>query len=137
MGSLATREGVDLPTKIGLTTIDAHCAAERLARVDFMKVDVEGAELHAFRGAEQLLRGAEAPIILYECSELLTAPFGTNASEIKQLLTDYGYRIYRFDGDRLQHIPVAERHDEIEDVFALKPRHFELHPRLAQMRDRA
>jgi FkbM family methyltransferase len=38
------------------TTIDDLVAERGLRRVDFIKLDIEGAELHALRGAEQTLR---------------------------------------------------------------------------------
>ncbi|HCG05117.1 MAG TPA: FkbM family methyltransferase [Desulfovibrio sp.] len=44
------------PLKIHTTTIDEVCAAASLPRVDFIKMDIEGAELNALRGAERTLR---------------------------------------------------------------------------------
>ena len=44
------------PLKIHTTTIDETCEAANLARVDFVKMDIEGAELNALRGAERTLR---------------------------------------------------------------------------------
>jgi FkbM family methyltransferase len=136
MGSLGRRTGVDRETTISLTTLERHCEAEDVRRIDFMKVDVEGAELQVFRGSERLLRAEDAPVILYECSELLTEPFKVTATMIKQQLRDYGYDVYRLEDGRLEQIPIAERHDDIEDVFALKPRHFEIHPILSRLRGR-
>jgi hypothetical protein len=42
----------------------------------FIKCDVEGAELHVFRGAVELLDRRNAPIILYEASLNTARGFG-------------------------------------------------------------
>jgi FkbM family methyltransferase len=134
-GSLAKREGVDNPVEIKLTTLEAHCAAHKIDRIDFLKVDVEGAELKVFQGADRFLSSKEAPIILFECSEILVKPFGTTSTEIKRFLADRGYRIYRFEGKRLEEIPVEKSQgDKIEDVWAIQPRHFERERALAAIR---
>jgi hypothetical protein len=41
---------------VPLTTIDALVAKYQLERVDFIKMDIEGAEMAAIRGAAQTLR---------------------------------------------------------------------------------
>jgi FkbM family methyltransferase len=41
--------------KVRLTTLDAICAEEGISRVDHLKLDIEGAELQALRGAEKTL----------------------------------------------------------------------------------
>src|SRR5207244_920270 len=40
-------------TEVPLDTLDGYCAAHQLTRLDFIKVDVEGAEHLVFRGAEK------------------------------------------------------------------------------------
>ena len=41
--------------RVALTTLDAIVAEEKLSRVDHLKLDIEGAELQALRGAEKTL----------------------------------------------------------------------------------
>ena len=133
-GALVQHEGLNRGIDIPLTTLDEHAAANGLDRIDFMKVDVEGAELRVFRGAERVLSGPQAPIVLFECSEVLTAPFGTTSAEIKALLVGRGYRTYRVLAGRLQPVSIEDRHDKIEDLLALQPRHFEMHSELDVLR---
>ena len=56
-------------------TLDDFVARENIARVDLMKVDVEGAELKVFRGGRKLLERPDAPVILYEGYSWCTAGF--------------------------------------------------------------
>ncbi len=41
--------------KIKATTLDEYVQTERIARVDFIKMDIEGAELHALKGAARTI----------------------------------------------------------------------------------
>jgi FkbM family methyltransferase len=60
-------------------------------RVDFIKVDVEGAELSFLRGAREMLRRDVRPAILVEVQDVRTAPWGYEAREIVRFLADAGY----------------------------------------------
>ncbi len=60
-------------------------------RVDFIKLDVEGAELSVLHGARRLLRGNVRPAILAEVQDVRTAPWGYPAREIVRFLADVGY----------------------------------------------
>lgn len=62
-------------------------------RVDFMKVDVEGAELSVLEGASRTLV-ASRPVILAEVQDLRTRPWGYAAREIIDLLGRANYRWY-------------------------------------------
>jgi FkbM family methyltransferase len=59
--------------------------------VDFIKLDVEGAELSFLRGARRALRGDVRPAILAEVQDVRTAPWGYAAREIVRFLADAGY----------------------------------------------
>lgn len=121
--SMAWREGVDRQTTISVTTLDRYCDEKQIARVHFLKVDVEGAELMLFRGAERLLTRSEAPAIMFEVGEELASPLGSSSSQVKELLEGYGYRIFEYTRRHLVPIPTNWRHDG-DDLFAFKPHHF-------------
>lgn len=65
--------------------------------VDFVKVDVEGAELKVFEGGSELLTRPDAPTILYESQLQSTSGFGYHPIEIVRLLKSYGYDMYVLD----------------------------------------
>lgn len=133
IGSLEKRGEADRPIEIEMTTVDDYCAGQAISRVDLMKVDVEGAELLVFRGAERLLSSTEAPIIMFETDEALTARFGSSSTLIKKLLQQYGYDFYRYTGERLEAVALNEVHHKQEDLFALKPFQIERHKLLQRL----
>jgi FkbM family methyltransferase len=56
--------------------LDDVLSSERITKVDFVKLDVEGGELDVLLGAECLLRCVPRPVILCEVLEKRTRPWG-------------------------------------------------------------
>jgi len=75
------------------TTIDAEVERAGLARVDLLKLDVEGAELRALRGAERLLRGPDPPRLLVEANPITLRAAGTSVLDLRRCIESFGYRI--------------------------------------------
>jgi FkbM family methyltransferase len=69
------------------------------APVSFLKCDVEGHELHVFRGAEQLLR-RDRPVLLFECEQRHHGDH--SIAEVFAYLEQLGYRGSFFERDRLR-----------------------------------
>lgn len=61
----ASRNGHSIEVRV--VSLD-HYLRDRAQPVSFLKCDVEGHELHVFRGAEQLLR-RDRPVLLFECEQ--------------------------------------------------------------------
>ena len=118
------RPGADSPVKVNALRLDTYSKQARLDRIDFLKVDVEGAELAVFRGASETLSGEAAPAIMFELDSSLSGALGCRAVDVKRFLADRGYQIFAPTGRGL--IPVAvEGEHAHEDLFALKARHME------------
>jgi len=66
---------------------------EKGERVDFIKCDVEGAELLVFQGAVETLR-RDKPVIFTEMLRKWAAQFGYHPNEIIRLLGTLGYRCF-------------------------------------------
>ncbi|MGD9791665.1 MAG: FkbM family methyltransferase [Phycisphaerales bacterium] len=78
------------------TTIDAEFTAGRLDRIGAIKVDVEGAELAALRGAERTLR-EQAPGLLIEVDASSRDAAESRARAIESYLAGLGYRVHRLE----------------------------------------
>jgi tRNA (mo5U34)-methyltransferase len=76
---------------VELTSLDEFVRDARLV-VDFLKLDVEGSELDALRGAAKLLETAPRPVLLVEVYDIRTRPWGYRAREIVHLLDRAGYQ---------------------------------------------
>ncbi len=64
------------------------------SKIDFIKIDVEGAELQVLQGAEELLK-KDKPAILFECGKGASDYYNTHPEEIFQFLTEnIGLKIY-------------------------------------------
>lgn len=76
--------------------LDDLVEREKIPLPDFVKCDVEGAELAVFRGAENTLDRAEAPIILFEINPQATMAFGAAVNEPVEFLKSFGKAKYQF-----------------------------------------
>jgi FkbM family methyltransferase len=71
------------------TTLDAFCHSRKIAP-DVVKIDVEGAELKALRGAETLLRGRRGSILL-EVHPWAMGEFGDTQDAMWSWLDSFGW----------------------------------------------
>jgi FkbM family methyltransferase len=88
-------------TPVFVDTLDNCLLRRGIDRVDFMKLDVEGAELEVLKGAGRLLKRADRPIILAEVEDIRTAAWGYQAREIVEFLRQYDYRWFRLANGHL------------------------------------
>jgi FkbM family methyltransferase len=85
------RAGQTACEKITTVTLDSWRRQQVLAGPDFIKLDVEGAELAALTGAQEAL-GDNAPLLLVEMKEAIFQSLGTDRSAIQEFLNRWGYR---------------------------------------------
>ena len=64
-----------------------------LDKIDFMKVDVEGAELEVLKGAQEILK-RDHPVLHLEIEERWMNSFGYGAAEIESFLRRIGYNAF-------------------------------------------
>jgi FkbM family methyltransferase len=81
---------------IHLDALDEIVAKNPLARLDMIKIDVEGAELRVLRGAAETLRRYR-PLLLFEVSGAALAAQGASPEELTGFVRSQGYILYRFD----------------------------------------
>jgi len=123
-GSLVRHHDAAEPVRV--TALDLYCQEHGIGRVDFLKVDVEGAELLVFRGGARLLAASNAPAIMFEADDSLAAALSSSTAATKEFLKYCGYRTFHFTGTRLEPIASSATHTN-HDLLALKPYHFERH----------
>jgi FkbM family methyltransferase len=74
-----------------MVCLDHFRREENLSAPDLIKLDVEGAELAALKGARELM-AATPPLLLVEMEEKNLRAAGASREAIRQFLAGYGYR---------------------------------------------
>lgn len=87
------------------------------ANISFLKADIEGAELMAFRGAERLIDRCH-PTVLSEINRFFLRGFGIEIEELLGFFLAKGYRVYRLDEKPLLRLVEIEA-DEIDEINVL------------------
>ena len=85
---------------IATTSLDRLVADERLERVDFIKMDVEGSELNVLRGAREVLRRFR-PMIMVELEPVPLSRMGTDPQTVIAFLRSEGYELKELVRGRL------------------------------------
>jgi FkbM family methyltransferase len=99
MNSLSIQDWIGNPInqiEVETITLDKYVQMRRLAKVDLIKIDVEGAELAVLRGGSKLLSGFNAPILICEFSEPPTRGFGHTTTSLRDFLETLGYQLFRW-----------------------------------------
>ena len=86
------------PSAVVGRPLDDILTEASIQRVDVLKIDVEGFEAKALRGAEHLLRGANPPVVVFEFIDWAEARLpGGAPGDAQCLLRDWGFRIFRLE----------------------------------------
>ena len=99
-GAYSTLHAAAVPGKttvirVKQTTLDAIAAQEKLHSVDFVKMDVEGAELLVLQGGEDFFATAPRPLVMCEFSDERAGPYGYTSRQVYQWLRARQYRWFR------------------------------------------
>jgi FkbM family methyltransferase len=127
--ALATKEGNSggtnvvvsdaTSTQVQLTTLDTFCDAQGLARLDALKIDVEGFEERVLLGGQRTLRRWR-PVLLLELEPARLRDKQTSVERVVHLLHELGYELFvsrRQTLEPLLHLPEGD--DEQMNVFCL------------------
>jgi len=80
--------------EIDTTTIDQFCSTENISQIDILKLDVEGAEIRALKGASDKLSKHAISIIYTEVMFIRRYEGGCLFHELTTLLEYYGYLLF-------------------------------------------
>lgn len=97
--SLAAKDGVDSTAfECKMITLDNYIIENGIRGVDFVKVDIEGAELMFLKGAERLFAATTPPIFLMEMATGQTQNFGYHPNELIEFIGSRGdYEFFAVD----------------------------------------
>jgi FkbM family methyltransferase len=88
-------EFIDQPTQV--VSLDGLMKAENLPRVDFIRCDVEGAEIRLIEGGRNTIE-RDLPSLLIEIHPFsLQRNFNSSAEEVRDYFTGLGYRMWQLD----------------------------------------
>lgn len=91
-----------------VSTIDAEVARSGLRQVDFIKVDIEGYELAALRGAVRTLTGNPAILVQTEIVPAHSARYGFSVADLTAFFAPLGLKPHTCDASGRMH-PVTTR----------------------------
>jgi len=89
------------PMTIPMTTLDRFVADAGIERLDFIKADVEGAELAVMEGARHSIERWH-PTVLLEIEDRHLGRYGRHATDVVGLMTEWGYRMLTFSDGELR-----------------------------------
>jgi FkbM family methyltransferase len=112
--------GEFIPTPVRIVRLDDWLDAQKIERVDFIKLDVEGGELEVLRGAEDLLERHPRLLILAELQDVRAEAWGQRAKDVAAFLQSFGFRWFKpMLGGNLANVP--EDRDEYDDNLVAVP----------------
>jgi FkbM family methyltransferase len=101
MGSLyraQTSATIEVPTE----TVDDFVDRQRIARVDAVKIDAEGAEMRIVAGMSRLLARPDRPVLFVEHNDTALRAAGSSAEELFTTLLDRAYVPHFVEAGRLR-----------------------------------
>jgi len=93
-------------TLIETNTLDNVVSENDIQKIDLIKIDIEGYEMHALRGAQQLLKRFR-PKLFIEVGYTRLLSLGTSPNEMIAFLRRFGYRVFHADTDEV----IDEKYD--------------------------
>lgn len=88
-------------------SLDSFIRHHQLGNIGFIKIDIEGYEYFAFKGASQLLNRTDRPGILLEFVDWAEEHANLEKGSAQQLLMQFGYRLHLLEGNNIS-TPVTQ-----------------------------
>lgn len=108
--------------QVDMDTIDSWVVDNNLERLDFIKCDVEGAELFVYQGGIESIKKYK-PIIMSEMLRKWSAKYDYHPNDIIQLFGNIGYECYVIDEDnnRLRRFGYVDEETVETNYFFIHP----------------
>ncbi|MBD1996777.1 FkbM family methyltransferase [Leptolyngbya sp. FACHB-541] len=94
---------LDFTTELEATTLDTFCQQEGIEEIDFLQLDVQGAELQVLEGASQIVKNS----VLAIQTEVSFSELYINQplfSEVDTYLRSFGFALFDFDLDAARRV---------------------------------
>jgi FkbM family methyltransferase len=93
LGEPVRRAAVRSCVPVPGTTLDLFCSREGIEFIDLLKMDIEGSEIPALRGAERLLRERRIGAMVVEYNKEAQRGNGFDPSQLVDAVRDAGYSV--------------------------------------------
>ena len=112
--------GLELqPTPV--VTLDGYCRERGVEHVDFIRMDIEGAEQLALEGAADIVDRDRPHVLIEIHPAMLAERFGGSAEAVVGFFRDRGYRMFALNGDRLEERTAVVDDAPWKDYFFIHP----------------
>jgi FkbM family methyltransferase len=119
LGSFAYDTPLAAKESVCTKRLDDIVSQEGLTRVDIVKMDVEGAEFRALKGAVGILNRFR-PLLLLELADRALRHQGCSSAEIWEFFRQENYRIFAFDQSTGLPVPAQQKpYYDSENVVAV------------------
>ncbi len=105
--SLIPEDEAQEAVAVAATTLDQLLDEQGVARADFAKIDVEGAEIDVLRGAARSLAEGRLPLVMIECSEANLRRAGRDTRALFAQFEASACPVWSFDPDQMRLVPRA------------------------------
>ena len=107
-------------------SLDYFCQQHNIEKIDYLKIDVEGAESDVLQGASQLLKNQAVEFIQFEISQKMLEGLNRNAKSTFEILNKNGYECHRISSDGEIGEEVSDSNSFYENYIAFPclPIHF-------------
>lgn len=119
MKNIQDRKNIN-KVKCKVVTVDDYCARNNIEDIDFIKCDIEGSELFAFRGARSMLEKSR-PMVFTEMLRKWSAKFGYHPNDIMDIFDNLGYQCLAYEEGRLVSVPHVDETTQPTNFFFLCP----------------
>jgi len=110
-----------VPIKCKLKKLDDFAKEKGLSKIDFIKCDVEGAEILAIKGGLETIKKT-LPVMFLEMLRKWSAKFGYHPNDIIKILSDIGYKCYVIENMKLVEIKEVKENTIATNFYFLHPK---------------
>lgn len=109
--------------KVELVNFDHFISSEKILKIDYLKIDVEGYEYNVLKGMKNFLKNTPPLIIQIEIYESFLNRSGSSINQVEEFFLDLGYSFYKLNQSVNKLINIRQIIEG--DVFIIKDENIE------------